>query len=243
MLDEKKDNIIDSELFRVISQSNGIIKKISENLPLTLFVLGPSLSGKTTYSNILARFLSTDYIFQNPSETLVLDTGGLLRNYSNSEHGFAPIIRDIVVSKMDNGHLVDLAPKIFVWFKQLNEFLKRTPNGNIIFCGSPRDNEEKRVILQFLISINKYPVAIFFQVEESELKSRLLARNEYREDDSPDILEKKKEVYRIVSEPILNSLSSSKIPIEIVSVKEGESEEEIFKKFITKIKRALYKIR
>ncbi|MBN2776488.1 MAG: adenylate kinase [Bacteroidales bacterium] len=155
----------------------------------TVVISGPPGSGKGTQAGLLAKYLGFEHI----------STGDILRR--EIEAGSA--LGQLAKAKIDDGNFVpdDVACKIINNFIKENRHIK-----GMVLDGFPRTKlqcvEFDKLIKQINIRRN---ICISIDVEENELKQRLLNRNRHsnRPDDSNiEIIEHRLRLYQEQTKPV-----------------------------------------
>ncbi|PSS11946.1 UMP-CMP kinase, partial [Actinidia chinensis var. chinensis] len=171
------ETAIDSEN----KEANGI--SLSEKKVTVVFVLGGPGSGKGTQcANIVQHFGYTH-----------LSAGDLLRAEikSGSENG------TMIQNMIKDGKIVPSE----VTVKLLQRAMQDSSNDKFLIDGFPR-NEENRAAFESVTGIEPEFV-LFFECPEEEMERRLLSRNQGREDDNIDTVQKRFKVYMESSLPVI----------------------------------------
>ncbi|MBI4037539.1 nucleoside monophosphate kinase [Candidatus Curtissbacteria bacterium] len=150
--------------------------------------LGPQGSGKSTQAKLLAEKLGLPYI----------EMSKLLREKLNDEDEDAYVIKKAFAS----GDLVP--PKIVV--HTLNQKLQEIKNGYVL-DGFPRN------LTQFQGFKDKVDKIFYVAVSDEEAIKRLMLRK--REDDSPQVIARRLELYHKETEPLLEDLKKENLLSEI----------------------------
>lgn len=179
------------------------------NKPKIIMVGGPG-SGKSTYSEIITKKLNIPHIY----------TGDMLRQLAKTNTPDGKKVKAL----LDDGKF---AP-IDITFRVVKERLaKPDARDGYLFDGFPRNVEQAERMVEENID---HDYVINLQVSEEEIIKRLTKRG--REDDKPEIIKKRLEVYHRETKPLLDYYKSDIINIEA----EGGTPEEIANKIIEKLK-------
>jgi len=216
-------------------------ENISENLPLTMCIVGPPFAGKGINSSRV-RVLFSGGIFAKKSDGVCLiNTGQLLRNYANSPRMSKKISRAIL-SRMKDGDPVPNAYKAFLWFREIEAQLSQVENLSIVFDGSPIDEEEAKLILDSLYPIDRKLFVIELVLPESQIKKRFTkARRSNRIDANWPIIKKRLDVYdKQTKYGALIALKTLGIVVEEVDCSD-KKEDQVFEQIIRSIDYAIRK--
>ncbi len=185
---------------------------------------------------MLQRFLDSDEIFpDNNSNTKVIDVGELLRGFCESPNHM-DVLKESARATMNAGNPVDISIKGPLVFQEVESFLLKVPDGNLIFADAPLDDNERSFLQMFLLNLKRPSLIIQFVVSESELRKRLVGRIEKkREDDNPESIKKRGNVYRDTTMPAIRRMVDDGFKKEIVEIGDGNSIPVAFKHLLKKI--------
>lgn len=172
---------------------------------LNIVLFGPPGAGKGTQSERLIEKYGLTH----------LSTGDIFRANIKGESELGLLAK----SYMDKGHLV---PDSVTIDMLRAEVLKSNSSKGYIFDGFPRTTAQAEALDEFLQSINtSISVMLALDVEENELKNRLLKRAEVsgRVDDAdPTIIENRIAVYNKETAPVKNYYNSQNKLISISGI-------------------------
>ena len=179
------------------------------NGPKIIMIGGPG-SGKSTYSEIITKKLNIPHIY----------TGDMLRKLAKTDTPDGRKVKEL----LDDGKF---AP-IDITFRVVKERLKQPDaQRGYVFDGFPRDVKQAERMEDEGI---EHDYVVNLQVSEEEIIKRLSKRG--REDDKPEIIKKRLNVYHEQTKPLLDYYKS-----DIINIKaEGGTPEEIANKIIEKVK-------
>jgi len=176
-------------------------------------VFGPQGSGKSTQVNLL----SSKY------HLTIFEAGDQLRQKAKiDENLHQTIIKGRLVADDQMIKLID-------------EFISNNPSGNgYIFDGYPRNVEQSKGFLRLANENHWYVTVIYFNISDETAKKRLAGRftvvNErklYREDDQPEIVEKRLKLFKKVTLPIKSFLAKD---FDLIEINAEPDEATIWKK-------------
>ncbi|MBI2387425.1 MAG: nucleoside monophosphate kinase [Elusimicrobia bacterium] len=148
---------------------------------LRILITGPPGSGKTTYGKMLAR----DY------GMIHISVGELLRAKAASDPALA--------AEMSKGELVDSALVRGVVLERLSR--PDVQASGFVLDGFPRRPEEIGVIESWMKEGGTIDALVNLKTPEAELQRRIAARG--RMDDSPEVFQRRMEIYREETAPVL----------------------------------------
>ena len=186
-------------------------KYLSEaiNGPKIIMIGGPG-SGKSTYSKIITEKLKIPHIY----------TGDMMRDLAKQDTPEGKKVKDL----MSQGKF---APLEVVVKAVKDRVSKPDAQNGYVFDGFPRNVEQAERMKQEKIN---YDYVINLEVSEDEIIKRLTARG--REDDKPETIKKRLDVYQKETEPLLNYFKDN-----IINIKaEGDTPENIAKNILERIK-------
>ncbi|HVS59001.1 MAG TPA: nucleoside monophosphate kinase [Candidatus Saccharimonadales bacterium] len=154
-----------------------------------IVVMGIVGSGKGTQGKWLAEDHKLVYV----------STGDILREHASQEQQ----------ERMAAGGLLDDKEIIAM----VDAVMKELPNVNAsLFDGFPRSLAQTEWLLdQVKAGRLTMPVFLHLNVSKDEVKKRLLLRG--RNDDTPEAIEKRFELYDAVTDPIFDYLKSNNVPV------------------------------
>ena len=179
------------------------------NKPKVIMIGGPG-SGKSTYSELIKKELGIPHIY----------TGDMMRQLAKQDTPDGRKVKELLAKG-------EFAPTSIV-IDAVKERLQRPDAQNgYIFDGFPRDVEQAEKMEEENI---EYDYVVNLEVSENEIIRRLTSRG--REDDKPEIIKKRLEVYHKKTAPLLDYYKN-----EIINIKaEGSTPEAIANKIIEKVK-------
>jgi adenylate kinase len=168
---------------------------MNSNIPVYL-VFGPQGSGKSTQAELLSEKLSIPYF----------DAGNELRRFVETDSDEANIVR----SKMQNGQLVsnDILRRLFSQFMETHN----CSNG-IVADGFPRNITQVELLTELAEQHRWQVIGLFIDISDEIAKERLSKRfsvvdgkKVVRSDDQPAIVEKRLQVFKRETLPVLEYL-------------------------------------
>lgn len=146
---------------------------------MKLVIMGPIGSGKGTQAKILAEKYSLVH----------LSTGDIMRSHINNKTEIGMQIKSI----LDSGGYVD--------DELTTELLKSSLTEKFILDGYPRRVSQ----VALLASLTEVDKVIFLEVDEAEVIERIALRyaETNREDDKPEIIKKRLEIFKEETLPII----------------------------------------
>lgn len=159
---------------------------------MNIIVLGPQGSGKSTHAEKLAQKLDLP----------LLDMGSFLRAKAELDSIAAEKIREII----EKGQLLDDETLISLLKEELAD--KKYSNG-VVMDGAPRTLAQAR-LLENIVKIDK---VFYLTLPDSISVKRLLDRG--RQDDTPELIKKRLELYHESTHPALDYFKNKGILEEI----------------------------
>ncbi len=157
-----------------------------------IFMIGPQGSGKGTQGKVLAEKLGYFY----------WEMGAILREEAKKDTPFGRKVKNLI----DNGHLLEDEELFRVLATELPEVIKHK---RILFDGVPRTVPQGAHLITYLHQNGLTQFAtVFIDVPKEESVKRLLERahHEFRQDDTPEKIEFRLEVYEKETKPVLKFL-------------------------------------
>jgi len=177
-----------------------------------IIMLGPQGSGKSTQAKLLAKkYNYIDIIESN-----------ILRKEAKKKTKLGKEIK----TKMSKGILVPFEVTCDLLFKKIN----LTKKNKIIIDGFPREIEQAHVLDYFIYS-NKHKLVdvIYVDVPKNICVKRMLLRK--RDDDKPNIIKKRLEIYFKETKPLINYYKKR-----LIKINGARNTNEVFKEINKKIK-------
>ncbi len=151
---------------------------------MKLAVLGPPGSGKTTQAELISKHCGLTHIYM----------GRLLRLEAKGDSPFAERIRRY----LDAGLLVPLDVVHYILEREIGH----VKNGYIL-DGFPRTLEQALDLDVLLQERDEHlDAVIYLMVNDEEIMRRLVARG--RNDDTPELIQRRIEVFRTESQPVID---------------------------------------
>jgi adenylate kinase len=161
---------------------------------MRLMIIGPQGVGKGTQSVLLSRAVGVPHI----------STGDLFRSHASAQTGLGRRAQEY----MDAGELVPDAVTNAMVAERLS--FDDTTNGYLL-DGFPRTLDQARWFTQTVGPERDLQAVILLEAPLEELIERMLARG--RDDDQPEIIHRRLELYRTTTQPLLDHYANLLIPI------------------------------
>jgi len=179
------------------------------NGPKIIMIGGPG-AGKSTYSEIITKKLNIPHIY----------TGDMMRKLSKQDTPDGRKVKELLAKG-------EFAPIDIVMRAVKERVTQSDAQNGYVFDGFPRNVEQAKKMKDENI---EYDYVVNLVVSEEEVIKRLTARG--REDDKPEIIKKRLEVYHQQTKPLLDYFKD-----DIINIKaEGGTPESIANKIIEKVK-------
>ena len=183
---------------------------IREQESKRIIMIGGPGSGKSTYSEIITKKLGIPHIY----------TGDMMRKLAKQDTPDGRKVKDLLAKG-------EFAPLDIVMKAVKERVSQEDAQNGYVFDGFPRNVEQANKMKEENIG---YDYVINLNVSEEEVVRRLTARG--REDDKPEIIKKRLEVYHKQTKPLLDYFKD-----QIINIKaEGGTPESIANKIIEKVK-------
>lgn len=145
---------------------------------MKILIVGSQGSGKTTQSELLAKYLGVPFI----------ETGGIFRNLSKEDSPLGRKIKEL----LDRGEMMPDD----ITFGMVKARVKESDcSSGFVVNGYPRN------LNQIKLFDPGFDKVIYLEVSDSEIRDRLIKRG--REDDKPDLINKRLSDYHKLTEPML----------------------------------------
>jgi len=182
---------------------------LEQKMTRVIMIGGPG-SGKSTYSEIITKKLGIPHIY----------TGDMMRKLAKQDTPDGRKVKDLLAKG-------EFAPLDIVMKAVKERVSQEDAQNGYVFDGFPRNVEQANKMKEANIG---YDYVINLNVSEEEVVRRLTARG--REDDKPEIIKKRLEVYHKQTKPLLDYFKDDLINIKA----EGGTPESIANKIIEKVK-------
>lgn len=157
-----------------------------------IFMIGPQGSGKGTQGKLLAAKLGYFY----------WEMGAILREEAKKDTPFGRKVKQLI----DNGHLLEDDELFRILNTELPEVIKHK---RILFDGVPRRVGQGAYLIHYLgqNGLNKF-ASVFIDVPNEESIKRLMERahHEFRQDDTPEKIAYRLDLYDQETKPVLKFL-------------------------------------
>jgi len=162
---------------------------------MRLMIIGPQGVGKGTQSVLLSKAIGVPHI----------STGDLFRSHASAQTELGNRAQEY----MNAGELVpDTVTNAMVGERLTGD---DTTNG-FLLDGFPRTLDQARWLTQTLGPERDLQAVILLEAPQEELLARMLARG--RGDDEPEIIQRRLELYRTTTQPVLDHYANLLIPID-----------------------------
>src|SRR5210317_2305843 len=182
---------------------------ITEAEQKRIIMIGGPGSGKSTYSEIITKKLGIPHIY----------TGDMMRKLAKQDTPDGRKVKDLLAKG-------EFAPIDIVMRSVKERVTQSDAQNGYVFDGFPRNVEQAKKMKDENI---EYDYVVNLVVSEEEVIKRLTARG--REDDKPEIIKKRLQVYEKETRPLLDYFKN-----EIINIKaEGSTPEAIANEIIKKV--------
>src|SRR6478735_8940842 len=161
---------------------------------MRLMIIGPQGVGKGTQSVLLSKAVGVPHI----------STGDLFRSHASAQTELGRRAQEY----MNAGELVPDAVTNAMVAERLT--VDDTTNGYLL-DGFPRNLDQARWFSQTLGPERDLQAVILLEAPQEELLARMLARG--RDDDQPEIIQRRLELYRTTTQPLLDHYANLLIPV------------------------------
>ncbi len=163
---------------------------------MNIIILGPQGSGKGTQAQLLVEKLGLSYF----------EVGKILRSIAASDNQHAETVK----MALNSGNLVpDELVRLLAW-----DFINKHKNGGFIFDGYPRSVAQYEHLQDMLMKFGKkIDKVIDLEISGEETIKRLIKRG--REDDTPEAIRKRLELWRQQTRPVVERAKREGILLEI----------------------------
>jgi len=203
------------EVSQEIEKKLNIRGLISPTGPHLIFISGGPGTGKSTQSRRIAENFGYEWF----------STESLLREYVNRKlEGY-----QTVSDKMKKGELI---PSDFIlkalYYAAMGKDIKK-----FLLDGYPISKENMDALEELAGRVFNIRGVLYFEVSNEEMKKRLMQRNEERDDDNENAIDKRIATFEKETKPFIPTLESKYLLIKIDGMK---SEDEIFEEVSKQIK-------
>ena len=163
---------------------------------MNIILLGPQGSGKGTQAALLAERFGLQHF----------EAGKILRSIADSDNQNASAVK----AAANSGNLVpDELVRLIAW-----NFVNKHRNGGFVFDGYPRSAAQYEHLQDMLMKFGqKIDRVIDLEISQAETIKRLAKRG--REDDTPEAIKKRLELFRLQTEPVIEKARQDGILLEI----------------------------
>ena len=163
---------------------------------MNIILLGPQGSGKGTQATLLVEKLRLQHF----------EAGKILRSIASSDNQHASAVKTAI----NSGNLVpDELVRLIAW-----DFINKHKNGGFIFDGYPRSVAQYEHLQDMLMKFGqKIDRVIDLEISEAETIKRLTKRG--REDDTPEAIKKRLELFWQQTNPVIERAKQEGILLKI----------------------------